>query len=111
MLSLGEKLEQPEFIDELHPNFSYENFNRVYHEYQKKIIELGKYIEEYRDEQSPLRKRVAADLLKICQLRKTVKTNNDFGCLIKLELQDVRWDNASEIGITLVHPLNWTGKY
>ena len=50
LLELGEKLEQPEYIDELHPNFSYQKFNNSYHLYQKEILSLGRYIEEYRKE-------------------------------------------------------------
>lgn len=30
LLSLGEKLEMPEYIDELNPQFSYQKFNHTY---------------------------------------------------------------------------------
>lgn len=49
LLSLGEKLEMPEYIDELNPQFSYQKFNHTYNEYQRQILALGHFIREYRN--------------------------------------------------------------
>jgi len=55
----------PEYFDELNPNFSYQKFNDVYHQYQREIKNLGKYIEQYNAKDSLLAKRIAIDRLNI----------------------------------------------
>jgi hypothetical protein len=107
LLALGEKLEMPEYIDEMHPDFSYQKFNSTYNRYQREIAHLGTFIAHYQDEHSPLNARIEQDALKISQLKideGLPPGKGKHGCLIKIELQDARWANAAQIGVLLQHP-------
>ena len=54
----------------MHANFSYQKFNHTYNAYQKEIIALGMFIQEYRDIKSTLSARIKDDILKIKNFRK-----------------------------------------
>ena len=108
LLALQQMLKQPEYIDELHPRFSYAKFNIKHKEYQQKVSSLGQYIKSYKNEESALKYRIRKDRDKIATTKKEQGIElAKKGCLVKVEIQCFRAKNVTQIGIVTSHHRNW----